>query len=243
MAFGFNNDRTKVEIYSKAQTDGIVSGLLPRDLAASTYQPLLSFDSSPTANSSNPVTSSGIKAAIDALGSTIDARLDALEELIPSPTEGDEPLSDWLVEEGQMTTAHSEAVDDDDHAAETHWNNKNVTWHYRKWNSGFLEAWATQIDTWAIVANWGNGLYRGSCLARQELPYEGTAANPQYLFVERPYLCEINVIGQNASLWTVCGNKAKYDRTSTFAFFPVTDGGPWDTEPVIIEYYVLGRWK
>lgn len=247
MVYGFNNDRTKAEVYSKSAVDGIVTGLgntyLTKADAQSTYQTKLTFDSSPQENSDNPVTSDGIKDAIDALGIALDQRLDALEALVPTPTEGDEPLSDWLVEEGSMTTGHSEAIDDEDPYANTNWNNNNVTWHYRKWNSGTLEAWATQEDHWAIVRDWGNGLYRGSFLARQQLPYTGSDQNPQYLFIERPTLCEINVFGQNASLWTVGGNIAKYDRTSTYAFFPVTDGGPWSYEPVLIEYYVVGRWK
>ena len=249
--FGFWNDRTKAQVhpaddvYTKDQADYIFATYSVVDAR---YTPLYSHnhsycDTAPTSNSTKPVTSGGIKSALDALDAAIDARLDALEELVPSPAEGDEPLSDWIIEEGSMTTAHSDAVDDDDHYAETHWNNKNVTWHYQKWNSGKLEVWATQIDTWAIVHEEANGLYRGSFLARQQFPYTGTAENTQYMFVERPDICDIKVIGQNAYTWVCYGNKNKYDRSSTPGFFPFCNGGPWNTEPIYIEYHAIGRWK
>lgn len=252
--FGFWNDRTKAQVhpaddvYTKDQADYIFATY---SVVADRYTPRYSYnhsswDTAPTSDSTKPVTSGGIKSALDALDAAIDARLDALEALVPEPSQGDMQIDDWLVEEGSMTTAHDEINHTDDPSANTYWNNKNVTWHYRKWNSGRIEAWGTQEDTWNIVDAWGGNLYRGHLLSRQELPYTGSASDPQYILIDKPDLCDVKIIGDTASLWTVCGNKSKLSRSSTYAFFPVTDGGAdnaWANQAVTIEYHIIGRWK
>ena len=275
MAYAFNNDKTKASVYTKAELD--LLGLLPRSEAAetyltitdaaNTYHPLLSAspeswedelepDTHPDWTSANPATSRAIKALTDALA----ARITAIEEWMP---EDDElPVADYVVAEGEAPTSHTEKLDFDVSGASTFYNIENVTWHYQKWSSGKFTASATQETKWLPHVGWGS-LWRGYTIARQELPFLEVEGVKRYFLIGAPTVCNIDIIGFDASCITVKGHydwmtRDLSDRTttvdgvtvngpkpgeSTYKFFPVIENDSDEDQDFLVTYYIEGRWK
>ena len=99
----FNGQTGAVTYTSPAETDPVFKaspayGISSSDISSwNAKQPALTFDSTPTAGSSNPVTSSGIKAYVDAHQSDtseIEAEIDAIEAKIPSAASSINQLAD-----------------------------------------------------------------------------------------------------------------------------------------------------
>ena len=99
----FNGQTGAVTYTPPAETDPVFKaspayGISSSDISSwNAKQPALTFDSTPTAGSSNPVTSSGIKAYVDAhQGDTseIEAEIDAIDAKIPNAASASNQLAD-----------------------------------------------------------------------------------------------------------------------------------------------------
>jgi hypothetical protein len=201
-----------------------------------TVQDELHWDDSvgPNPDSVKPVTSRAIYAALQALKQEIEGSL-----IIPA---------DYIVEEGTCLTDHDTSIDSDDSDAyqstSQSYNISNVTWFWRKWNSGKIECWASHEVSWYLDKSWGN-LWRGRTFARQELPFVIENEQKKYLLIDTPEVCQIDVVGDVKAMLTVRAREAEMNRTRTCKFFPVESSGTQQgvSHGSYVHYYVSGRWK
>lgn len=127
-------------------------------------------------------------------------------------------MNDFVVEQGTKTVTDATT-------------SGNVTWYYRKWNSGIAECWATRkLEKQKVETQWVN-VYHAP--APEPLDYPFT-------FVENPVENAV-MMGNAMSGWT---GSAIANSTTQTGKYMLMRPNTFTAEHVIwVHYRVIGRWK
>ena len=138
---------------------------------------------------------------------------------VPIYYKGQPITEDFIVEQGTENVSDSTTE-------------KNVTWTYRKWNSGIAECWATrEITGIKVDKSWG-GLYYAGDIESISYPFA---------FISKP--TETATMSSNNM---ACLTNAETTNTTTQSgkYYPIRPtAATTTTYTVWIHYQVMGRWK